>query len=404
MKKRKIIFLILALLSVLCLGSTYSWSLFVVPLEELFGWQRSNITFAYTLNTSIFAAGGLIAGIWNQKGHHRRCYVLAGVLMASGYFLMTQMHTLTELYIFYSLFTGLANGIGFITVMSCATKMFEKNNGLISGVLSMALGMSSFLLSPSIADVIEGLGVLKSFTVMSCVIGGGLLFCGLTVPLPKKIGSEVNETKAQKSREKSSIREAIADMFRDEQIRTYLIWTILFTAVGLGYISQTAACAADIGAPSHIAAYIVSALSVCSGLGRLSFGRLFDAKPYQFVLRMITVSNFLGTSLITLAIINKSILCLAVGSALVGLGYGGTMVSNTVVPRLFFKPEEYSFNLGIINNTGLPGSFLGHLAVAAMMDLSGTYTVPFLLLVIFSVINLFLTKRFKNAPNNAIIT
>ena len=53
-KRKRILKLIAGFLCCLCLGVTLAWSLFVVPIETLNGWTRSQTSFAFTINTLFF--------------------------------------------------------------------------------------------------------------------------------------------------------------------------------------------------------------------------------------------------------------------------------------------------------------------------------------------------------------
>lgn len=53
-KRQRILKLIAVFLCCLCLGVTLAWSLFVVPIETLNGWTRSQTSFAFTINTLFF--------------------------------------------------------------------------------------------------------------------------------------------------------------------------------------------------------------------------------------------------------------------------------------------------------------------------------------------------------------
>src|SRR5579864_5146519 len=50
------------LLMTLALGTLYAWSVFVTPLENEFGWKRTQTSSVFTLAVVMFAASLLLAG------------------------------------------------------------------------------------------------------------------------------------------------------------------------------------------------------------------------------------------------------------------------------------------------------------------------------------------------------
>ena len=46
----------------LALGSLYAWSVFVLPLEQEFGWSRAETSWTFTIAIVTFAASFILAG------------------------------------------------------------------------------------------------------------------------------------------------------------------------------------------------------------------------------------------------------------------------------------------------------------------------------------------------------
>ena len=52
----------------LALGSLYAWSVFVLPLEKEFGWNRAQTSWVYTIAIVCFAATFILAGKLQVEG------------------------------------------------------------------------------------------------------------------------------------------------------------------------------------------------------------------------------------------------------------------------------------------------------------------------------------------------
>ena len=55
------------LVGLLCLGGSYAWSIFVVPLEEAFGWIRSDTSNVFSVVLIFFSLGSLVGGFMTKK-------------------------------------------------------------------------------------------------------------------------------------------------------------------------------------------------------------------------------------------------------------------------------------------------------------------------------------------------
>lgn len=66
-------------------GSLYVWSVFTLPLEELYGWSRSESSLVFTLMIVFFAGGMGTGGFLADRFGPRRTAFCGGVLMGLGF-------------------------------------------------------------------------------------------------------------------------------------------------------------------------------------------------------------------------------------------------------------------------------------------------------------------------------
>ncbi len=61
-KKIRLFYGVVGFILLIFLGVSYAWSIFVQPLEEEFGWLRSQTSIAFTISMVFFCVGNLAAG------------------------------------------------------------------------------------------------------------------------------------------------------------------------------------------------------------------------------------------------------------------------------------------------------------------------------------------------------
>ena len=57
----------------LALGTLYAWSVFVLPLEQEFGWTRAQTSWTFTIAVVTFAASFILGGRIQDKRGPRIC-------------------------------------------------------------------------------------------------------------------------------------------------------------------------------------------------------------------------------------------------------------------------------------------------------------------------------------------
>ena len=70
--KLKILTIIISLLTLIFLGLIYAWSIFVVPLENEFGWSRSETSLTFTISIMAFCLSMMFGGFFN--GNYPQLY------------------------------------------------------------------------------------------------------------------------------------------------------------------------------------------------------------------------------------------------------------------------------------------------------------------------------------------
>jgi MFS transporter, OFA family, oxalate/formate antiporter len=70
--------------TMICLGTVYSWSLFTQPLMAGFGWSNSTVTRAFSLAIFFLGVGAIIGGRWQDRAGPRSVVVTGALLWGIG--------------------------------------------------------------------------------------------------------------------------------------------------------------------------------------------------------------------------------------------------------------------------------------------------------------------------------
>lgn len=358
------------LIVLLFAGFVYGWSIFAAPIAASFpGWGKAQLSMTFTICIAFFCLGGFLAGTLSKKIKVCTNVRISGVLFLVGFFCVSRVSSLPMLYVSYGVLCGLASGFAYNSVMGVMTKWFPGIQGTISGVLLMGFGSSSMVLGSVFTAMASQPEAWRSFflgmgVVMAIVMAIGSFFFrlppdGMLPPSKTGVsGAELTPTQ----------------MIRAPSFWLFFLWSILVSGIGLAVISQAKpfADAIGVGIDAGTIALVVGLISVCNGLGRVLFGRLFDRIGWRLTMTLVTGISLLGVLILILALYTQRFSLVSIGFVVTGIAYGGAPTMGSAIIGKFFGQKNYPVNFSINNMNLLVASFAGALA-GALYDASQSY-------------------------------
>ena len=153
----------------LALGSLYAWSVFVLPLEKEFGWNRAETSWVFTVAIVAFAATFVLAGRIQDARGPRLCALLGAVLVSGGFALASFTTSLLFLYVVFGVVVGIGNGFGYSAPMPVASKWFPDKRGLVVGLMVGGYGAGSAIIGPVATSLVAQVGWRATFQILSAV-------------------------------------------------------------------------------------------------------------------------------------------------------------------------------------------------------------------------------------------
>ena len=94
----------------------------------------------------LFCLGGLTCGALSARISPRIFLWISALLFLAGFLLTASMRSLPMLYVGFGVVCGLASGFSYNAVLGTVGAWFPDKQGLVSGILLMGFGLSSFLI------------------------------------------------------------------------------------------------------------------------------------------------------------------------------------------------------------------------------------------------------------------
>ena len=160
-EKGRWVLIILGMIINLCLGSIYSWSVFVGPLTEYFTTTMgqtvtaNEILLPFSVFLAFFAIAMVLTGGLIEKLGPRNVTIIGGFLTGLGWLLSSFAGSVQRLYLFYGVIAGVGVGIAYGVPVAVAARWFPDRRGLAVGLTLLGFGFSA-LLTANIAGYLIG--------------------------------------------------------------------------------------------------------------------------------------------------------------------------------------------------------------------------------------------------------
>jgi OFA family oxalate/formate antiporter-like MFS transporter len=275
----------------LALGTLYAWSVFVAPLEQRFGWKRTETSMVFTVAVAVFALAFILAGRLQDKFGPFWVSITSGLLVSLGFLMCAETRSLNWLYFWFGLVVGFGIGFGYATPIPVMAKWFPDHRGLAVGLAVAGFGGGSALFGPLCSSyLIPHYGLATTFRIL-----GGIFLVMTMVGaflLRNPPPGYVPEGWTPLAPETSGAAATPYEFTPGEVLRTptfYLMWVAyaLGGSSGLMVISQLVPFALDEGIPSGAASAALFIGAAGNVAGRTFSGWMSDAFGRLNVLRLM---------------------------------------------------------------------------------------------------------------------
>ncbi len=383
----------------------YTFGVFLVPLTVEFNWERGALSGAFSVAMLMSGIFSILSGKLSDKYGPRVLVTVNGLLVGIGFLLMARINSLWQAYLIWGFFMGIGGSCCLVPIISSIPRWFAKKTGIAIGITVPGLGLGG-LVSPPLAQwLISAYGWQQAFIIL------GLISLIIIIPLaqfmkhsPQRIGLEPyggNETREDKPslvRRGLSITQAIKT--RDFWILGLILFCFFFCIQVI--IVHIVPHAIDIGISPIIAASITSIIAGISVVGRLSMGFVSD-KVGGRLLFVVCVS--LAALALFWLIFAKEIWMLYVFAVFFGLAYGGIVLLQTVISAELFGVGSLGIILAALIFYGTIGGALGAPLAGSIFDITGSYSLAFVICVIVSgLASIFTLILLKTGRTGAVVT
>lgn len=403
MKRNRNLYAVVGVVTLLLAGLVYAWSVLSLPLGAFFTeWTKAQLSLTFTICMMAFCIGCMAGGMIAKKIHVKLMVWISAVLFLVGFLIASRANSLIVLYVGYGVLCGFSSGFVYNAVLSTVSAWFPDKQGLMSGILLMGFGMSSFIVGKIYqAATPSGEGVdawRTSFLVFGIILFVVLAVCGLFLERPTKEDLEGLGIAAVSKKKKHTDGLDInwKQMILRPSFWIFLLWTICIGGAGMAMMGQASGIAKEVGTEvsAGTIATVVGLISIFNGIGRMFFGNMFDKKGRKFTMMTVGIAYALASSILIAALNTKMFVLIVVGFICCGFSYGGLNPSISAYVNAAYGARNYAMNFSVMNLNLLIASMGGTIG-GMLYDASGSYMTTLLYMAGSGLVSLVFTTLLR---------
>lgn len=372
-------------------GTSNSFGLFFDPLLTEFGWLRATLSGAASLSFLVYGCVSILTGNLNDRFGPRLIMTGCGFCLGLGFLLMTTIHEVWQLYLFYGLVVGIGLSGMDVVLLSTIARWYKKKRGTMSGIIKVGTGVGMVVMPVLISWLLGKFGWRTSYAVLSAITAVSLI--SLAQFLVRDPSGKEQFPDNKKSEDNNMTGPGEEGLTFSEAIHTRQFWTVCtvyFIILVCVYtiLMHIVQHAIDLGIPAPDAARILATIGAVSIAGRFVMGGVGDGlgdKPALLICLM-----FLLASMGWLQVAG-ALWMFYVFAAVYGFAHGGSFaLSSPLVARLF-GTRSHGLIFGIVIFSSAVGGAIGPVLAGLIFDGTGSYRVVFMILTLLSLTGLLLT-------------
>lgn len=373
----------------MCLGATYSWSVYVQSLKDLTGLSQSGAQVPFTLFYFVFPLSMMVAGRFLPRLGSRKSAMTGGLLFGTGWVLAGfGDHSIILTIVGIGLVSGIGAGMAYVVPISVCVKWFPDNKGLVTGIAVAGFGggaalvsqVGGMLIADNMRTPFEAFQIL-GIAFMICTFLAGFM---MITPEGEEPKHHVGALYAR-------------DILSSSLFRLLYLVMVIGLAAGFAVNANLKELFPNTHAAAAVGVTAVSLFAVANAAGRISWGWLFDRVDSKRALQ----ANLLiqAVTLLLFPVLVQYVSGFLLLSFLVGFNYGGVLVLYVSTVSVQWGVNQVGQVYGLLFTSNIPAS-LAPLFAAVIYDRFASFSPALAVLSFMLLAAVFVVEKMDLDPVN----
>jgi OFA family oxalate/formate antiporter-like MFS transporter len=308
------------------LGSVYSFSVLLRPLEQELGVSRSALSLVFGLATAGFTVGSVGAAFLYRLAPAPVLIFASAVVSAAGAALAATAQGLPQLLVGYGVVFGTGGGVAYILCQQGVNMLVQRHRGLVNGYIVSLYPMGAMIATPLFHASNQAFGWRTTLGGLGAV----LLTCGgVAALLAWHSGARLAVPRGAATERPASLGPTFLKLSA-----TFF----LAASAGLMVLSQAREIVATYGGATALAVAATTVLTGAIALARIGGGWLVDRFAVPHVMCAAHGLALGGGLLMTLL---PAPVTAVLGLGMIGVGYGFVSGSTAGGIGVYWPPADY---------------------------------------------------------------
>ncbi len=361
-------------------GIHNSYGVFFNPLVNEFGWSRASVAGAASVSILVHGLLSIFVGALNDRIGPRLIMTGCGLLMGSGYLLMSRTDTLWEIYLYYGIIIGMGVSGTDVVLLSTVARWFIRKRGTMSGILKVGTGLGMVIAPIFITLILKIYPWRTCFAILGIIIAASYVFLAQFLVRDPALKGQSADNAGPAGPDCARLPEA--GLTCREALLTRQFWSLCFVcalSVSCTYtiLMHLVPHLIDTGMTPTKAATVLATVGAVSIGGRLVMGATADRIGVKRALAVTFAMMFAG-----LLVLNNagSVSMYYLFAVVHGFAHGAFFALMSPAVAAFFGTRSHGILLGSVIFSGTIGGAAGPLMGGHLFDITGTYRVLFMVL------------------------
>ena len=355
-------------------------SVFLVPLEQEFGWGRGPASFISFAGLAGIAIGGIVMSRLSEAIGIRRSVLLGTVTMGVMVLIASFADQLWQFYAIFFIGSFIGGGSLFAPMVANTSRWFKTGVGLAIGVVSGGQALGQGLVPYFGGKAISAIGWSDTFLWMGVLMLATLPLLALLIRPPEAPPATAGGGAAQAATDAPDIPLSTNAVIIWMSIAVVLCCTTMSVPL-IHLVPYAQSC----GIPLSDAGGIILVMLIAGICGRVAFGKLADMIG---AVRAYWVASAWQTALVAVFLQFQSLDSLLIFAVIYGFGYGGVMTTILVTMQVLTPAARRASATGIVTAFAFFGHAIGGYQGGLFFDLMGNYGWAFANAAIAGAVNL----------------
>ncbi len=358
------------------MGTSTSFGVFFKSIQEQFGLSRATTASITSVYSLLCGLAGITGGWALDRYGPKIVTIVMGVFTGGSLLLTSQVNSLWQLFIFYSLLLAIGTGGAYAVRVSTISRWFSQNRGLAMGIAGSGAGLGPVVVAPLATYLISSYGWRQSYVIV------GLITLVIIIPLSLLLRRSPAELQSRST--SGSTKNVVTNAYTSGltlrqawHTRSYiiigLVWFLYASSSSL-ISTHLVPHATDINISAMQAAFSLGLNGIAGIGGQILMGRvsdLFGRKVSSIVCTLLQVS------MIFWLVWLREVWMLYVFAIVYGFAFGGLMSTVSVMISETFGLRHVGIIFGSLGIPWYFGAAMGASVGGFVYDLTGAYTLGF---------------------------